>query len=133
MTSGCPFCSLDAEKIVIRNDHALACRDGFPVSPGHTLVLPHRHVASFFDLTDEERAALFDLLASARRALVEELGPHGFNIGINDGEAAGQTVGHLHVHLIPRFEGDAPDPRGGVRWIFPDKAAYWEDDAPGSS
>ena len=103
----------------------MVIRDGFPVSPGHTLVIPRRHVGSLFDLETRERDALFDLLAAARRDLESELGPAGYNIGINDGPAAGQTVPHLHVHLIPRFAGDRADPRGGVRWIFPELADYW--------
>ena len=102
-------------------------QDAFPVSPGHALLIPHRHVPSFFDLTDDERTDLMDLLGRARAKIQAELSPHGFNIGINDGPAAGQTVMHLHVHLIPRFNGDRPDPRGGVRWVFPEKADYWSD------
>jgi diadenosine tetraphosphate (Ap4A) HIT family hydrolase len=79
-----------------------------------------------FEATIEEQAALFEVLAAARKQLQDDLRPDGFNIGINDGAAAGQTVMHLHIHLIPRYAGDQPDPRGGVRWIFPDKAAYWK-------
>ena len=95
------------------------------MSPGHTLVIPRRHVASFFESTKEERAALLALLDAAREGLDRELRPDGYNIGVNDGAAAGQTVPHLHIHLIPRFSGDKQDPRGGVRWIIPDKADYW--------
>ena len=100
-------------------------RDGFPISPGHTLIVPKRHVASFFDLTPEERADLLALLDAAKADLDRELSPQGYNIGINDGAAAGQTVPHLHIHLIPRFAGDQEDPRGGIRWIIPEKADYW--------
>jgi len=100
-------------------------RDGFPISPGHTLIIPKRHLASFFELTNSERQALFDLLEQAKTDIDKEFSPAGYNIGINDGAAAGQTVPHLHIHLIPRYEGDVADPRGGVRWIFPDKADYW--------
>ena len=99
--------------------------DGFPISPGHALIIPKRHIASLFDATREEREALFDLLEQVKTELQEKYNPDGFNIGINDGTAAGQTVMHLHIHLIPRYTGDQTDPRGGVRWIFPDKAAYW--------
>ena len=100
--------------------------DAFPVSPGHALIVPRRHVAAWFDASDEERAALNDAIAVARSA-IEAAGhrPDGFNVGFNVGTAAGQTVPHLHVHLIPRYRGDVPDPRGGVRWIIPDRAAYW--------
>ena len=103
----------------------LALYDGYPVSAGHTLVITKRHVASFFDTTAEERSELLYLLDWCRGELIASHRPAGFNIGINDGKAAGQTVMHLHIHLIPRYEGDKADPRGGVRWIFPDKADYW--------
>ncbi|MDK9718521.1 MAG: HIT family protein [Trichlorobacter sp.] len=121
----CPFCTLDSNRIILSNDHTVVIRDGFPVSKGHTLIIPKRHIASLFEATAEEQASLLELLGLARQQLQEELKPNAFNIGINDGSAAGQTVMHLHIHLIPRYTGDQPDPRGGVRWIFPDKAAYW--------
>ncbi len=121
----CPFCALPPERILARDGFALAFRDRYPVSPGHTLVIPVRHVASFFDITPNERAAMFALLAAAKQQLHAEFGPDGYNIGINDGAAAGQTVGHLHIHLIPRYTADQPDPRGGVRWVIPGKADYW--------
>ena len=123
--SACPFCTLPADRIVASNDLALVVRDGFPISPGHTLVIPKRHFGSFFEATDEERDAMLILLDQARRDIGGELAPDGFNIGINDGAAAGQTVPHLHLHLIPRFEGDVADPRGGVRWVIAEKARYW--------
>lgn len=121
----CPFCQLPADRILFADDHALVIRDGFPVSPGHTLVIPRRHVGSFFDITADERAALLRLLDEAKAALDREFAPAGYNIGINDGPAAGQTVPHLHIHLIPRYAGDREDPRGGVRWVVPEKADYW--------
>ena len=121
----CPFCALPAERILILADEALVIRDAFPVSPGHTLVIPRRHIGSFFELTDAERACMVELLAKAKAELDLSFQPDGFNIGINDGAAAGQTVPHLHLHLIPRYWGDAPDPRGGVRWVLPAKAKYW--------
>ena len=123
--AACPFCELPAERVLFRNDVALAFRDAYPVTPGHTLVIPLRHVASFFDATALERSEMLALLDQAKVQLQAELNPAGFNIGINDGAAAGQTVPHLHMHLIPRYLGDAPDPRGGVRWIIPEKADYW--------
>jgi diadenosine tetraphosphate (Ap4A) HIT family hydrolase len=82
-------------------------------------------VDSFFEVDAAEREALMMLIDEAKRRLTQELRPDGFNIGVNDGEAAGQTIPHLHIHLIPRYKGDRPDPRGGVRWIIPDKADYW--------
>jgi len=122
----CPFCSLPAERFVLESEHAVVIRDAFPVSPGHTLVIPRRHVASFFEINDAERADLMSLLTAARDGLEREFHPAGYNVGINDGAAAGQTVPHLHIHLIPRYAGDRDDPRGGVRWVLPDTAAYWD-------
>lgn len=94
------------------------------MSEGHTLVVPRRHVASVFGLSPTEQQELWGLLARVREALNERLRPDGFTIGINDGAAAGQTVGHAHIHVIPRRKGDVPDPRGGIRWVIPAKAAY---------
>lgn len=121
----CPFCTLPAHRIIDSNEHGIVVRDGFPVSMGHTLIIPKRHVGSFFEITDEERADLLVLLNKAKVVIKEEFNPDGYNIGINDGSAAGQTVPHLHLHLIPRYKGDRNDPRGGVRWIIPEKADYW--------
>lgn len=103
-------------------------RDGFPISEGHTLVVPKFHVSSLFDLSPEIQSALWKLASEVRRRLAKNLQPNGFNIGLNDGEMAGQTVMHAHIHVIPRWKGDVPDPRGGVRWIIPDKARYWGDE-----
>jgi len=122
----CPFCQLPPERILHSNEHGRVIRDGYPISPGHTLVIPKRHVGSFFNISNEEREALLQLLEVAKAELdTSSPKPSAYNIGINDGAAAGQTVPHLHIHLIPRYEGDREDPRGGVRWIMPDKAKYW--------
>jgi diadenosine tetraphosphate (Ap4A) HIT family hydrolase len=121
----CPFCCLPDDRVLAQDAHGKVIRDAYPVSPGHMLVIPHRHVGSFFDLSTEERSCLLALLDEARRSIEVEHRPDGYNIGINDGPTAGQTVPHLHIHLIPRYAGDRTDPRGGVRWIFPDKADYW--------
>jgi len=126
MTKDCPFCTLPHDRIIDSNEMGFVIRDGFPISPGHTLIIPKRHVSSFFEISQEERDALLDLLDQAKKVIAKELSPDSFNIGINDGPAAGQTVPHLHIHLIPRFKGDQEDPRGGVRWIIPGKAKYWE-------
>ncbi|HEY6873018.1 MAG TPA: HIT family protein [Geobacteraceae bacterium] len=136
MQPACPFCNPDTSGIVMANDHGIALYDGYPVTPGHSLIVPKRHMCSFFEATREEQAALLDLLAGMRQLLlnphqlsIAKAGsvsvPDGFNIGINDGAAAGQTIMHLHIHLIPRYAGDTDDPRGGVRWIMPAKAPYW--------
>jgi diadenosine tetraphosphate (Ap4A) HIT family hydrolase len=121
----CVFCTLPAERIISESAHGFVIRDGFPVSEGHTLVISRRHVASFFDLTQAEREDLLRLLEAAKVELDQMFRPAGYNIGINDGPAAGQTVPHLHIHLIPRYTGDQIDPRGGVRWVIPGKADYW--------
>ncbi|MEP6972069.1 MAG: HIT family protein [Betaproteobacteria bacterium] len=121
----CAFCHLPAVRIVASNSYGLVVRDGYPVSHGHTLVIARRHIESFFDLRLAERAGILDLLDAAKIAIDEEFAPDGFNIGINDGTTAGQTIPHMHIHLIPRYAGDTPDPRGGVRWVVPSKADYW--------
>lgn len=122
----CPFCSLAADRVVSESDHTITILDAFPVSEGHTLIIPKRHVQSFFELQTVERTAVLLALVQAKETLDERLSPDGYNIGINEGEAAGQTVPHLHVHLIPRYKGDSKDPRGGVRWVIPEKARYWD-------
>jgi len=121
----CPFCLLEKKRLLLESEFAAAFLDAFPVAERHTLVVPKRHVTSVFDLPEEERAAVWTLVAQVHALLKAELEPDGFNIGLNDGPAAGQTVGHAHVHVIPRRKGDVADPRGGVRWIIPDKAVYW--------
>ena len=120
----CLFCK-DPRGVSLEHALAYSARDSYAVSPGHTLVIPRRHVASFFDLTPEEVNACMGLITEERMRLDKEFKPDGYNIGVNVGVAAGQTVPHLHIHLIPRYLGDQDDPRGGVRWIFPDKAKYW--------
>lgn len=122
----CPFCQIDKSRIVFENDNAFAIYDGYPVSPGHSLIIPKRHIASFFEASRDEKVSCLDLLTEMQEILIRERHPQGFNIGINVGEAAGQTVMHLHIHLIPRYDGDRDDPRGGVRWIIPEKAPYWK-------
>lgn len=121
----CPFCALPESRIIDADSNAMVIRDGFPVSEGHTLVIPRRHVGSFFEVTSAERESLLALLDRAKAELDRLYSPDGYNVGINDGPAAGQTVPHLHIHLIPRYTGDRPDPRGGLRWVIPDKADYW--------
>jgi diadenosine tetraphosphate (Ap4A) HIT family hydrolase len=126
MMKPCGFCTLAPARVIAENELAVVVRDGFPVSPGHTLIILRRHIESFFDLAGEERTAMLTLLDSAKTELETEFHPDGYNIGINDGVAAGQTVAHLHIHLIPRYFADSADPRGGVRWVLPKKAKYWK-------
>lgn len=123
----CPFCTLPNERIRGANDWAVWIEDGYPITPGHSLIVPKRHIASLFEATVEEWQAFRELLHEAEADLRQHLRPDGYNLGINDGAAAGQTVAHLHIHLIPRKKGDQTDPRGGVRWLFPDKANYWNE------
>ncbi|MDP5115744.1 MAG: HIT family protein [Burkholderiaceae bacterium] len=122
----CTYCNLSESRIIDQSPLTLVFRDVFPVSPGHTLIIPRRHVESYFDLTDQEREDMTFMMMRAKNALKTELSPQAFNIGINEGFAAGQTVAHINMHLIPRFKGDVTEPRGGIRWIFPDKAVFWE-------
>jgi len=120
----CPFCALPAERILERNDQAIAVADAFPVSPGHTLVMPRRHLASFFELTKDEILSIHDLLDRVRQRLDASLKPAGYNIGANVGPVSGQTILHVHIHLIPRFPGDVADPFGGVRNTIPGRGRY---------
>jgi diadenosine tetraphosphate (Ap4A) HIT family hydrolase len=109
---------------VLENELAYVRRDLYPVSPGHLLIIPRRHVSDWFDLDITEREAILVLAEEARALLANECSPDGFNIGVNVGEAAGQTVWHAHLHLIPRYSGDVPNPRGGVRALIPSKQQY---------
>ena len=125
MDNNCPFCKVESEREIIASSLlSVAFYDGFPVSPGHALIIPKRHVSSFFDLSKEERQDLLNLADSVKRILKERYHPDGYNIGINVGEAAGQSIFHVHMHLIPRYQGDVPSPRGGVRGVIPTKQNY---------
>ena len=119
-----PFSAVAETEWVASNALAFALRDTHPVSPGHTLVITKRVIATWFDATLEERAAIFELVDVVKARLDTELAPQGYNVGFNAGEAAGQTVMHLHVHVIPRFIGDMDDPRGGVRHVIPSRGNY---------
>ena len=121
----CPFCAPQSGSLVLESPSALALWDGFPIAQGHTLVVPRRHAACLFDLPETDVAALWDLVSKVRAALQTRFRVDAFTIGLNDGRAAGQTVPHAHIHVIPRRPGDVPDPRGGVRWVLPEKADYW--------
>jgi diadenosine tetraphosphate (Ap4A) HIT family hydrolase len=124
--AACPFCHVASDQVTRTSANARAFADAYPVTPGHTLVVPARHVVSLFDLTAGELADVWRLVGEVRAELAASHDTDAFTIGVNDGEAAGQTVGHAHVHVIPRRRGDVPDPRGGVRWVVPERAAYWE-------
>lgn len=122
----CPLCDrVEHAERLASSALAVAFLDGFPLNPGHALIVPRRHVADLFELSGDEQVALWTLLPVAKRVIDARYAPAAYNIGVNVGAAAGQTVGHVHVHLIPRYSGDVPDPRGGVRWVIPKRAAYW--------
>ena len=122
---GCIFCELSAGRIISENELCVAIKDAFPVTEHHTLVIPKRHVADYFDLHQPERNAIETMLHEQRQSILEQdTTVAGFNVGINAGASAGQTVFHVHVHLIPRRDGDVVDPRGGVRGVIPSKQRY---------
>ena len=123
----CLFCDKDnpeVNTIIAQNEFAYARWDNFPASPGHAEVVPIRHVESFFDLTSAELNAIYDLAKVAKQIIDDKYQPDAFNVGVNDGEAAGRTVHHVYVHLLPRYAGDVPNPRGGIRHIIPGKGSY---------
>lgn len=120
---GCIFCHID-RSILAETSLSFAFLDNFPVSKGHTLVIPKRHVVSIWEMTTEEYTDAFSLVGRVKNILQEKFAPQGFNVGVNCGEAAGQTVFHAHIHLIPRYNGDVPSPRGGIRNIIPGKGNY---------
>lgn len=124
--SECIFCHIDPAKAVVENDFAIALYDLHPVSNGHCIIIPFEHEWDYFSLPVSIRRGLDDLVILAKEHLDAFYGPDGYNVGINNGSAAGQTIMHAHIHLIPRYMGDTGDPRGGVRWIFPKRASYWK-------
>jgi len=128
---GGPFCDVDSGRVILHDDAVVALWDALPVSDGHALIVPRRHVPSWFDATPQEQQSLTGAIQHVREAIEERRIPDGYNIGINVDPAGGQTVPHLHLHVIPRYEGDVDDPRGGVRWVIPERAAYWTRDESG--
>lgn len=123
MSAACIFCRLD-RPILAESALSLAFLDSYPVSKGHSLVVPRRHLASIWDLSPEEYADAFALARQVKDLLQEKFQPQGFNIGVNCGEAAGQSVWHAHIHVIPRYTGDVASPKGGVRNVVPGKGRY---------
>ena len=118
----CPFCG-DPEKI-IENELAFAHYDTFPVSDGHCLIIPRRHFAGYFEATAEEKAAIWELVDQVKPILDRKFSPDGYNVGVNIGSAAGQSIPHLHIHVIPRYAGDGENPQGGVRGVIPHRQKY---------
>jgi len=121
----CPFCSLIKERGVLSNKLWFAAWDKYPVNKGHILIIPFRHISSYFDTTDEEKTTLLAIIEECKELLDKTFKPDGYNIGINIGQAAGQTIMHLHVHVIPRYHNDTPHPEGGVRGVIPSKQKYF--------
>ena len=119
----CLFCK-DPRGVSLERELAYSARDSYAASPGHTLVIPKRHVASFFDLTPDEINACMELIKEERTQLDEQFKPDGYNIGVNVGPAAGQSIFHVHIHVIPRYKGDVENPQGGVRHVIPNKGHY---------
>ncbi|MFZ0727948.1 MAG: NUDIX domain-containing protein [Desulfobacterales bacterium] len=128
--SNCRFCPGNIKNCIVEEwDTVLALEDGFPVSDGHLLIVPKRHIADWFQMTERERREADDLIRVLRNRLLEsDKSITGFNVGMNCGASAGQTIFHAHIHLIPRRDGDTPNPTGGVRGVIPDKMCYCLDD-----
>ena len=124
MSQECVFCNIQSDRIIEESELCYALMDGFPVSPGHVLIIPKRHVADYFELTEEEVIAMQQMLNRIKTRIDSEYSPDGYNIGINVKEAGGQTVFHVHMHLIPRYTGDVENPKGGVRGVIPHKQKY---------
>lgn len=122
----CPFCHPAAGSVFLETSLVLGLWDGFPVSAGHALIVPRRHIAKWNEATIDERQELTAAIEEVQRFVQTLHHPAAFNVGFNDGPAAGQTIGHLHIHVIPRYRGDVPVARGGIRLVIPDKARYWE-------
>lgn len=121
----CPFCNPGSEReLIVESATAYSMFDKFPVSNGHALIIPKRHCADYFDLTFKEQSACVFMLNTVKQIIKKKFKPDGFNVGINISEAAGQTVPHVHMHLIPRYKGDVKEPRGGVRGVIPEKRNY---------
>jgi len=121
----CPFCHPDLQReLIVESATAYAIFDKYPVSNGHALIIPKKHCSDYFELSFKEQSACWQVLNNVKKILIKKFNPDGFNIGVNIGNAAGQTIQHVHIHLIPRYNGDVKEPRGGVRGVIPDKQNY---------
>jgi len=122
----CLFCEIgnNSSDILYENDYFYVIYDHFPVTKGHQLIIPKRHIEDYFSLTLEEAQSLHQTILLMKENLSKEFHPDGYNIGVNNGRAAGQSIFHLHIHLIPRYLGDTENPRGGVRGVIPGKQSY---------
>jgi len=126
----CPFCG--EPEIIIENESAFVHPDTYPVSPGHCLIIPRRHIAEYFEATADEKLAIWQLLDEVKPIIDQKYGPDGYNVGVNIGSAAGQSIPHLHIHVIPRYAGDVENPQGGVRGVIPHKQKYVRKSVTGS-
>lgn len=124
--SSCPFCPPPEDSIFLEHDGVACLWDAYPVTPGHALIIPQHHSGDWFELSEEDQLRLLQAADMAKEAIDDRYGPDGYNVGINSGTAAGQTVDHVHVHVIPRYAGDMEDPRGGVRHVIPSEGNYLE-------
>ena len=123
--SACPFCNLESQReLILESLTAYSIYDNFPVSDGHALVIPKRHCTDYFELTNEEQSECWSMVNTVKQILMQKYNPDGFNVGINVNKEAGQTIPHVHIHLIPRYKGDVKDPSGGVRGVIPEKRNY---------
>lgn len=120
----CPFCDLNSKELIIQSSTVYSKYDEYPVSNGHALIIPKSHCSNYFELAYDVQLACWAMIMDVKKILTKKFNPDGFNIGINIGEAAGQTVNHVHIHLIPRYKNDVKDPRGGVRGVIPEKKNY---------
>lgn len=124
MADTCPFCNTDPKKILVSSEICYAIFDRYPVTRGHILVIPFRHFPDYFESTPREVEAFDAMVRECRDYLEGEYHPDGYNVGVNVGYAAGQSVPHMHIHVIPRYEGDTWHPRGGIRGVIPEKQDY---------
>ena len=120
----CPFCNPSEKDILLKNELCYARFDKYPVNKGHLLIIPFRHFDNYFDASKEEKFAIIELIDKAKEFLDKEFKPDGYNIGLNVGKTAGQTIMHVHIHIIPRYKGDIEDPTGGVRGVIPERRIY---------
>jgi ATP adenylyltransferase len=124
-SSNCPFCNIDTDRVVItETTEVYSIYDNYPVSQGHAIIIPKRHCSDYFELTTEEQSACWSMVNDVKQILQDKYHPDGLNVGININEAAGQTISHVHIHLIPRYKGDVKEPEGGIRGVIPEKRIY---------
>jgi len=120
----CRFCTPGTDRLMIEGELGFVAWDRHPASPGHFLVIPKRHFADYFDINEAEREELWTLVEAGKKEAEEKFKPDGYNIGVNVGHWAGQSIHHLHIHVIPRYRGDVENPKGGVRGVIPQKKNY---------